>query len=134
LLRNIAAGDIARGDGLLLLDPHGPLAEELLSLIDPSRVDHVCYFDLSETGRDFPVGFNVLADVHIDDQALVAEGLVSAFRAVWGSLSWGPQLEQLLRHGAIVLAATPRASLMHMSRLLTDDAFRAWALSWRRRT
>src|SRR5262245_43431413 len=36
LLKGIAAQDMARGDGLILLDPHGSLAEETLALIPPS--------------------------------------------------------------------------------------------------
>src|SRR5262245_56291551 len=37
LLKSIVAQDIARGDGLLLIDPHGTLAEECLALVMPAR-------------------------------------------------------------------------------------------------
>jgi DNA helicase HerA-like ATPase len=36
-LKSVIAQDIARGDGVLLLDPAGTLAEEVLALIPPSR-------------------------------------------------------------------------------------------------
>jgi hypothetical protein len=122
-LLSIIAQDIARGDGLLILDPHGSLAEDVLPLIPPRRRNQVCYFDMMD--RAFPVGFNMLADVHTDDHSLVAEGLVSAMRAIWGEISWGPQLERILRNSAIALIQTPRTSLVHLPRLLTDDKFRS---------
>src|SRR5256714_11849278 len=71
LLRSITAQDIARGDGLLLIDPHGTLANECLALVplDGNRRNQVCVFDLSDT--EYPVAFNVLADVNPDNRELV---------------------------------------------------------------
>jgi DNA helicase HerA-like ATPase len=54
LLKSVLAQDIARGDGVLLLDPAGTLAEEALAFIPPSRNNHVCYFNIADS--NFPVG------------------------------------------------------------------------------
>src|SRR5271165_770009 len=70
LLLNIVAQDIARGDGLLVIDPHGDFAEKALSLVPPSRNNQVCYFNLTDSA--YPVGFNVLEDVLPDHRAVVA--------------------------------------------------------------
>jgi len=121
LLLNIVAQDIARGDGLLLIDPHGDMAEKALSLVPPNRSNQVCYFNL--TDRESPVGFNVLEDVAPDHRALVADGVVSGMRAIWPDM-WGPRLEQILRHSAAALIETPNASLALLLRLLTDAGFR----------
>jgi Helicase HerA, central domain len=94
-LSNIVAQDIARGDGVLLLDPHGRLAEDVLPLIPKQRADHLCHLDL--TDRDFHIGWNILSDVQPDDHSLVAEAVVSASRGVWGDVSWGPELQRVLR-------------------------------------
>src|SRR5690349_7521250 len=48
LLRSIVAQDIARSDGLLLIDPHGSLAEDCLALVPPQRRNQVCVFDLAD--------------------------------------------------------------------------------------
>jgi len=48
-LLNIVAQDIARGDGLLVIDPHGDFAEKALSLVPPSRNNQVCYFNLTDS-------------------------------------------------------------------------------------
>jgi hypothetical protein len=126
LLLNIVAQDIARGDGLLLLDPHGDFAEKALSLVPKHRTNQVCYFNL--TDRESPVGFNVLEDVAPDHRAVVADGVVSGMRAIWAD-TWGPRLEQILRHSAAALLETPNASLVLLPRLLTDAAFRARIIS-----
>src|SRR4051812_198029 len=72
LLRHIAAQDIARGDGLLLIDAHGDLAEAVLSDVPRSRHNHVCYLDVADLAH--PVGLNVLEDVHPDDRAVTVDG------------------------------------------------------------
>ena len=89
---------------MLLIDPHGTLAEECLALVPPTRRNQVCFFDLSDS--DYPVAFNIFADVHPDDRELLAEGIVSAMFTIWGN-SWGPQLERILRNSLIVLLDSP---------------------------
>jgi hypothetical protein len=121
LLKSIVAQDIARGDGVLLIDPHGTLAEECLELIPPQRRNQVCFFDLSDS--DYPVAFNLFADVHQDDRELLAEGIVSAMYTIWGD-SWGPQLERILRNSLIALLDSPGTSFLHIPRFLTDEEFR----------
>jgi uncharacterized protein DUF87 len=121
LLRSIIAQDIARGDGVLLIDPHGTLAEECLALVPPQRRNQVCVFDLADS--DFPIAFNIFADVHPDDRELLAEGIVSAMFTIWGD-SWGPQLERILRNSLIVLLDSPGTSFLHIPRFLTDGEFR----------
>jgi len=126
LLRHIAAQDIARGDGFLLLDPHGDLAEAVLGDIPPWRHNHVCYLNLADL--DYPVGLNVLEDTVADDRARAVDGLVAAMRSIWYE-SWGPRMELILRHACTALIETPNASLVLLPRLLTDDEFRSRVVS-----
>jgi energy-coupling factor transporter ATP-binding protein EcfA2 len=122
LIRHIARQDIARGDGLLLLDPHGDLAEAVLCDVPSSRRNHVCYLNCAEL--EYPVGINVLEDTIPDDRARAVDGLVAAMRSIWYE-SWGPRLELILRHACTALIETQNASLVLIPRLLTDDEFRA---------
>ena len=39
-----------------VIDPHGDLALDILDAIPRSRINEVCYFDVTDTER--PVGFN----------------------------------------------------------------------------
>ena len=70
LLRNLIIQHIHRGHGVAVIDPHGDLAEELLQHIPPSRADHLVYFDPADL--EFPIGFNPLANVPLDERPLVA--------------------------------------------------------------
>jgi hypothetical protein len=121
LLRQIAAQDIARGDGMLLIDPHGTLAADVLCHVPIWRHNHVAYFNPSDL--DFPIALNVLEDVHPDERAAAVDAVVIAMRAIWRDM-WGPRLEIILRHAATALIETPNASLALLPRLLTDDVYR----------
>ncbi len=121
-LLNVAAQDMARGDGLLLLDPHGDLADAALRLVPPHRFNHVCLLDPGDAA--FPVGLNVLDDVAPDMRAVAADGVVAAMRGIWAD-SWGPRMEYILRHALEALIETRGASLLLLPRLLTDADFRA---------
>lgn len=122
VLRRIAAQDSERGDGLLVIDAHGDLADAVLSDVPAWRHNHVCF--LSAADLEHPVALNVLEDPHhADDRAAVVDGVVSAMRAIWHE-SWGARMENVLRHSCRVLIETPNASLILIPRLLMDDAFR----------
>ena len=58
---------------------------------------------------------------------LVVSGIVGAFKKIFGE-SWGPRLENILRHAIAVLVTVPDATIGDLPRLLTDDKFRERAL------
>jgi len=122
LLRCIARQDIARGDGLLLLDPMGDLSEAVLGDVPVSRWNQVCFLNAADF--EHPVGLNVLEDTRADDRARAVDGLVTAMRSIFYD-SWGPRLEIIMRHASAALIETNNGSLALLPRLLTDDAYRA---------
>lgn len=130
LLKNLIIADIAAGEGIAVLDPHGELVEELLDYIPPCRSDHVVYFN--PTDLEYPISYNLFAGVKANEVHLLASGIVSAFKSVW-SASWGPRLEYLLFASVAALAEcnlkTGNVSLLGIQRILTDDAYRGWVLS-----
>jgi hypothetical protein len=125
-LFNLAMHDIAAGEGVAVIDPHGDLAEAVLDCIPPERTHSVCYLDAGDTER--PVGFNPLARISHDRRALAASGIVSAFKHLWRD-SWGPRLEHFLFNGVAALLCSPRATLIDLPRLYVDDQFRARVIS-----
>lgn len=58
LLKNMILSDMKRGKGLAVIDPHGDLFEELLTLIPKNRIDDVVLIDPQD--MSYPVGFNLL--------------------------------------------------------------------------
>lgn len=125
LLRNLMLQDIEAGHGVALIDPHGDLASSLLDAIPPGRMQDVVYFDAGDT--DFPIAWNLLScEGGRDERALVASGVVSAFKAIWRD-SWGPRLEYLLYAAVATLLECQNVSLLGVSRILSDRAYRTWA-------
>ena len=120
-LFNLAMHDIYAGEGAAVIDPHGDLADAILDAMPPERTHDVCYLNVADT--QFPVGFNPLADVATERQALAAAGVVSAFKHLWSD-SWGPRLEHFLYNGVAALLASPRATLIDLPRMYIDDDFR----------
>src|SRR5471030_1940402 len=55
-LFNLAMSDIHAGEGVAVIDPHGDLALDILDAIPRSRINDVCYLDVTDNER--PVGFN----------------------------------------------------------------------------
>jgi type IV secretory pathway TraG/TraD family ATPase VirD4 len=125
LLRNLIVQDIEAGGGLMLLDPHGDLAEELLDHIPPRRIEDVIYIAPAELSHS--VGLNLLEHVSPDDRPLVAASVVATFKHLWRE-SWGPRLEYVLYNTIAALLDYPSSrggvSLLAVPRMFTDRAYR----------
>src|SRR5712691_4522898 len=120
-LYNLAMNDIHAGEGVAVIDPHGDLALDILDCIPRSRINEVCYLDVTDTER--PVGFNPATRVPPHRRALAAAGLVAAFKHLWSD-SWGPRLEHFLFHGVAALMSRQHATLIDLPRIYTDDNLR----------
>ena len=120
-LFNLAMGDIMAGEGVAVIDPHGDLALDILDAMPRSRINDVCYLDVTDTER--PVGFNPVTRIAPARRALAAAGIVSAFKHLWSD-SWGPRLEHFLFHGVAALVSREHATLIDLPRIYTDDNFR----------
>ena len=121
LLLNLIAQDLAAGEGLALLDPHGDLATAALNCVPRSRTNDLVYINPADTYR--PIGLNPLSRVPDTLKPVVADGIVSAFRHVWPD-SWGPRLDYILTNAVRALLDVPGATLLMLPRLLIHDAFR----------
>lgn len=123
LLRNLVLQDIEEGRGVALLDPHGDLAADVLEHIPPHRTNQVVYFD--PAARD-PLAINMFRAT-ADNWHVVASGIVSAFKKIWGD-SWGPRLEYVLYATLAALLQCDNTSLLGVSRMLHDERYRAWVV------
>jgi hypothetical protein len=123
LLRNLILQDIEAGRGVAVIDPHGDLAQEILDHIPSWRTNDVVYFDPSAADA---LGINLFRAAS-DNWHLVASGIVSAFKKIWGD-SWGPRLEYVLYATLAALLQCENASLLGVSRMLHDEQYRAWVV------
>jgi DNA helicase HerA-like ATPase len=128
LLTNMALSDIYKGKGLAVIDPHGDVAETLVANIPIHRKQDLIYFNPSD--MEHPIAFNPLHGVHPNYHHLVASGLVSVFKKIWGDKSWGPRMEHILRFVMLTLLEYPDATLLDIQPLLTDTLHRDKILAY----
>lgn len=127
LLLNMAISDIQKGNGVCIIDPHGDLAETILDYIPVARINDVVYFNPQDT--EFPIAYNPLFNVHIEQHHIAVSGLISTFKKIWAD-SWGPRLEYILRFSLHTLLEYPNATLLDIQPLLTDYNFRNHVLRY----
>lgn len=121
LLANMAINDLKRDEGLCVIDPHGDLVETLLDYIPSHRINDVVYFNPADGDRT--VKINLFEGENIEHRELIASGIVSVFKKLYG-YSWGPRLEYILRNALLTLLKVPQAKLSDILKLLTNEKYR----------
>lgn len=121
LLENMIYDDIMKGRGVGVIDPHGDLAETILASIPKSRTNDVILFDPGDW--KFPIAFNMLEQVKPELRPIVASGLVSIFKKIFGD-SWGPRLEHIMRNTVMTLLEMPDVTIMSIPLMLTMKSYR----------
>ncbi len=127
LLENLLLQDIRAGRGLVLLDPHGDLAERIAARIPLFRSDDLIHFNTTASRQTY--GCNPLRRVSPDVRPLVASGVLEVFKKQWTGSSWGVNMEHILRNALLALLDMPRATLADIPRLLTDERLRESVIS-----
>jgi len=121
LLELMIRQDIAHGDGLCLMDPHGDVIDDVLEFIPENRIDDVVIIDPSDTA--FPVSFNPLVGVEADLKHQLAQGLIEVMQKQFGA-NWTPRLEHVFRFTVLALLDYPYATMRGMLMMLTDRNYR----------
>jgi energy-coupling factor transporter ATP-binding protein EcfA2 len=121
LLLNMAIQDVRNGNGVVVIDPHGSFAEELLEFVPEERIKDVLYF--APFDLEYPISFNVMEDVGYDRRHIVASGLMSAFKKIWQD-AWSARMEYILSNTILALLEYPNATLLSVNRMLADKSFR----------
>lgn len=127
LIANLARSDMISNKGICVIDPHGDLVDDIIAQVPSYRINDVVLFDVAD--REWPVGFNVLEFEKPEEKPLIASGIISIFKKLYGH-SRGPRLEYILRNVLLSILEYPNATLMHVLRMLTDDNFRADVLEY----
>lgn len=120
LLETLPRQNLAAGEGLALLDPHGDLVERVVATLPEHRKADVLYFNVPDQER--LLGFNPLEHIPPEKRSFAASSLLDAFKKIWAD-SWGPRLEHILRNALLALLDQPYSTLADVLRLLDDKAF-----------
>lgn len=118
LLHNQAVDIMNAGHGLVVIEPKGDLARDVLKSVPIERAPDVIWFDPTDISQ--PIGLNVLSG---PDPERTTAHLVSLFRHLYGD-SWGPRLEQILRY-SILTAALNELTLYDVKQLLINADYRS---------
>jgi len=126
LLTSSIYQDMISGKGLAVLDPHGDMFQELLSIVPEHRRKDVVVFDPSD--RDFPIGLNILdPDLEFaddeDKEQWITGNVLSVFAKLADEKLWGPRMEHVLRSTTLTALQTSNPSLYTIQRLLTDRPY-----------
>jgi len=122
LIRNMVMADLNAGNGVTVIDPHGSLIEDLLTVIPKSRTNDVIYLNPADPERI--IGLNVLEAVARQQRSLVVSSLISILRNLWPD-NWGPRTEYILEHAVYALLEQPEpVTLAALPKLLIDQKYR----------
>ncbi len=130
LIQTMAIQDIANGEGVCVIDPHGDLVEYILEHIPPERAEDVIIFDPSDTKR--PVGLNMLEAGSEDMKDMAVQEMVSIFYELFPPEMIGPAFEHNMRNVMLTLMADPAqaGTIAEIPRMFSDKEF---ADSWVKR-
>jgi hypothetical protein len=126
LLELLTISDIYSPFGFAVIDPHGDYAINTLRRIPPERAQDVVYFNPAD--NEFPIAFNPM---EVNDDKLkthTASELIGVLKRMFES--WGPRLEYILRYTLLALLDYPDATMLDITRMLTDKKFRTDVLSY----
>lgn len=126
LLELLTISDIHSPYGFAVIDPHGDYAMSVLKRIPAHRAEDVIYFNPADT--DFPIAFNPM---EVQDPKLrthTASELIGVLKRMFES--WGPRLEYILRYSLLALLDYPDATMLDITRILTDKRFRQDVLKY----
>ena len=124
-MRNIAYQDMQEGRGFAFIDPHGDVAEELLSMVPKERIDDVIYFDPGD--MDNPIGMNMFEFQTADQKDFIIQEGINMLYSLYDpghTGIFGPRGEHMFRNAALLLMSDPKgASFIDIPRVFIDPEF-----------
>jgi hypothetical protein len=120
LLELLTIADIDSPYGFAVIDPHGDYALSVLRRIPASRAKDVIYFNPADV--DFPIAFNPMEVLDPKLRTHTVSELIGVLKRMFES--WGPRLEYILRYCLLALLEYPNATMLDITRILTDKPFR----------
>ena len=128
-LGSLARQDMARGDGVCVIDPHGDLIEDLLLYVPKERAKDVIVFDPSDSER--PMGLNILEAETSEQADMASSQATEIFIKIFGDEIFGPRIQHYFRNACLTLMDDKEegATLIDVPRMFTDDEFMKYKVS-----
>lgn len=127
LLYNMVMQDIARGEGVCLMDPHGDLYDDILSSIPVKRQRDVVLIDPSDFG--YAVGINFLeltSEYPQVEMSMITNNMLKIFHRLYDlRQTGGPIFEQYIRNALLLVMNSSRGgTLLDVVRVFEDNDYR----------
>jgi len=124
-----ARQDVANGQGLCVVDPHGDLIEDVLAHVPKERAKDVIVFDPADSER--PMGLNLLEAKTDEEKDRASLDAMEIFIKLFGNEIFGPRIQHYFRNGCLTLMDDEEegATLIDVPRLFVDDEFQRYKVS-----
>lgn len=129
MLLSMIQQDVEHKKGLCVIDPHGDLIEQVISIIPRERIPDVVYFNPDDIS--YPMGINLLeltpglnAEDTVREKEFIAESIISVFHKIYSDKYSGPRMEYILRNTIHTAFTVPDATLFTIYKLLINTPFR----------
>jgi hypothetical protein len=121
--------DIANGEGVCIVDPHGDLIEDALAHVPKERAKDIVVFDPSDTER--PLGLNLLEAKTEEEKDRASLDAMEIFIKLFGNEIFGPRIQHYFRNGCLTLMddEDEGATLIDVPRLFVDEEFQRYKVS-----
>jgi Helicase HerA, central domain len=117
-MTHLILSDVHAHRGVVVIDPRGDLATDLLERLPPAAIDRLVLLDPDQPGG---ATLNPLAG---EDHDLIVDNVVSIFSKIF-QRHWGPRIDDVLRVACLTLMRRTNATLTLIPPLLNDKQFRA---------
>lgn len=130
MITSMASQDIKNGKGVAVIDPHGDLAETLLTCIPKERTNDLIYVNPDDL--KFPIGINLLEltpgldeDDILREKEFITESVISLFRKVFSESMAGHahRIEYILRNAIQTALTLENPTLFTIYELLNNPPF-----------
>jgi hypothetical protein len=132
LLENLALQDMLDGKGFAFIDPHGDVAEALISMVPKERVEDVIYF--SPGDMDYPMGLNLFEFNSPDQRDFLVQETINMLYKLYDpthSGIMGPRYEHLFRNVALTVMADPNGgTFIDIPKVFTDKNYEKQKLKY----
>ncbi len=131
LMQHLAQRSMRECHGLIVIDPHGDLVEQILTLVPPDRIDDVVLLDLSD--EQFACGLNPIDATVSRGRDKAISDLIKILSNIWGT-AWGSRMEIAFEYALRTLYEANKIlcqqgkerhqyTLLDVMAILTDESF-----------
>lgn len=122
-MEGMIAQDIANGEGVAVVDPHGELVEHILANIPKERIDDVVIFEPFDVER--PCGLNMLEYDSPEQKDFAVQEMIAIFMKLFPPEIIGPMFEHYMRNAMLALMADKDnpGTLVEIPKMFTDPIF-----------